>query len=106
MGGEGERIGYVRLLPCAGESFFMLLEDKTTVFGTSMVLHVWPDKRFRTLNSIYQYEILDDDKEHETNPGGLGKGPSQREGIPHRERPLGRGITEEVLDLIQKVFQD
>lgn len=101
----GEILGYTSLLPSPGESFWVY-KDSGGMFVTSMVTKILDPGLFKTMNSIYQYEILSDDQAHETNPGRLGETLSSGPDVPQGEgkRPLGRGIREELIGIIKKAI--
>src|SRR6267378_2253501 len=92
---EGTTVG----LPTVGNYFWC------GSLRTSTVLEIIDNYHFRTMNSIYHFEIVKDDEAHTTDPGGLGESKSVGEDIPKESggggRVMGRGIQEELLDILK-----
>lgn len=67
-----------------GQSLY-IQTGNAEIFRTSMIVKILDDNKFETLNSIYEYELLEEDN---GLSGGLGKGESKGPDVP--EGPRGR----------------
>ncbi len=94
---EGNTLG----LPEVGRSY---LVSGARTLVTSEVKEIIDNYTFRTLNSIYHFEIVKDDKANTTHPGGLGESISVGEDVPkkpgHGGRVMGKGVQEEIKQIL------
>lgn len=72
---------------------------------TSQVTEIIDNHHFRTLNSIYHFEVVKDDKANTVDSGGLGEIESFGQDLSKESgsggKVMGRGIQEELRDLLK-----
>lgn len=83
-----EFTGFSFDLPQVGEAFWLITKEGLGYFHTSTVVEILDNYHFRTMNSIYYYEILKDDKTS-MDSGGLGEDQPAGPNVPPKSGAAG-----------------